>query len=117
MFLTSKNKPWQIRPVSYGVTCRGFTLEVGHAHYVVGDGVLRESLGWQLDYIACNSERPNKICNRNIKKNVRGDVDKGYPAPMCTSSTGRPHPPEGNFKAGDEAKVGDQEGEESTTMT
>jgi hypothetical protein len=36
--------------------------------------------------------------------------------PVCTSSIGRPHPPEGHPKARLEAKVGDWEGEESTRM-
>jgi hypothetical protein len=35
---------------------------------------------------------------------------------VCTSSIGRPHPPEGNSKAREEAKDGDREGEESTMM-
>jgi hypothetical protein len=46
--------------------------------------VLRESLWWWLDYIACNSEYSNKLCNKNIKKKIRGS--KGYPMPVCTSS-------------------------------
>jgi hypothetical protein len=36
---------------------------------------------------------------------------------VCTSSTGRPHPLEGNPKEREVAKVGDQEGEESITTT
>jgi hypothetical protein len=36
--------------------------------------MLGESLRWWLDYIACNSEHPNKICNKNIKKNIRGSM-------------------------------------------
>jgi hypothetical protein len=96
------------------VRCRGSTLRVGHAHRVVGvgDNVLGESLLWWSDYIVCNSEHPNKICNRKHKKEHLGQyyVDKGYPTPVCTSSMGRTHPPKGNPKAREEAEVGDQEG-------
>jgi hypothetical protein len=37
-------------------------------------------------------------------------MNKGYPAPVCTSSTGRPHPPEGKPNMREEAEVGDREG-------
>jgi hypothetical protein len=40
----------------------------------VGDGMFRESLRWWSDYIACNSEHPNKICNKNAKKKIRGST-------------------------------------------
>jgi hypothetical protein len=30
--------------------------------------VLRERLWWWSDYIACNSEHPNKICNIKTSK-------------------------------------------------
>jgi hypothetical protein len=88
--------------VSLGVTCRGSALGVGHVCRVVGvdDCVLRESLRWWLDYIACNSDHPNKICNKNSKKNIRGSM----------MSTGRPDHPEINPKVREEAKVGDREG-------
>jgi hypothetical protein len=47
-------------------------------HCVVGvgvdDGVLGKSLWWWSDYVACNLEQPNKICKKNIKKNIRGST-------------------------------------------
>jgi hypothetical protein len=45
-------------------------------HHVVGvsDGVLGESLWWWSNYIVCNSDHPNEICNKNFKKNIRGST-------------------------------------------
>jgi hypothetical protein len=56
--------------------CQGSALKVFHVHRVVnvGDGVLRERLRWWSDYIACNSEHPNKICNIKTSKKILGVV-------------------------------------------
>jgi hypothetical protein len=43
----------------------------------VGDGVLGEILWWWSYYIGYNSEHPNKICNKNIKKNIMGSTMSG----------------------------------------
>jgi hypothetical protein len=94
--------------------CRGFILRVCHARHVVGvgDGVVRESMQLWSDYIAYNSERPNKICNKNIKKNIRGIM---MSIRVTRHRCGHPQW-EGHtlwretLKAREEAEVGDQEG-------
>jgi hypothetical protein len=63
------------------------------------------------DYIACISDHPNKICNKNNKKNIRGSmISTRVTRHQCA------HPQQegitlrkGNPKVREEAKVGDQE--------